>query len=515
MDVGNREWKWKERIGFSNENICNTSGCTRLCCLVHSGGNVRCNETTRPLESAFCEICRPCCETLFIEQQPSKVLEGETARFSITVSGTSTPEFQWQHRGTRQSAPAFSGTHHSSCSDSTTCQGDSCECECHWRNTTNSTATTNTTTGTNTRAITVKNITMSLDGRRTRVRYRRSSNDSWDISNESLFSVTARNAGNSNPSVKHEADATPKLPAWRLCSCGTLRVQQTLGSNRIVGLENGQSPWLAWQNDIKRINLTGDIVAGNSITGLFHGLSKLEGIDNITRLKTADVTDIRNLFSGCESLTKLDISGWDLRKVNQMSNMFEGTTSLSSLKLPATPESSTAVITSSVRFRFTCDVALPAVPINAQYTGVWVNGTDESTSEGLTQIHQSPPPSVAPSHLRFVLSDDNGRQNIELLRPAESEIRTEISEILDNLISETLPLPSASSAANNIIQEFAKRLNDNTEIRGRGSTGQGWTAVTVSGTFNRREMRVQSNQLGLDESTTRLFTLTASLPDEP
>ncbi|MBR7018953.1 MAG: BspA family leucine-rich repeat surface protein, partial [Prevotella sp.] len=50
--------------------------------------------------------------------------------------------------------------------------------------------------------------------------------------------------------------------------------------------------------------------------------------DGLQYLNTSNVTDMSSMFSGCSSLTSLDLSGFDTGKVTDMSNMFSGCSSL-------------------------------------------------------------------------------------------------------------------------------------------------------------------------------------------
>lgn len=57
-------------------------------------------------------------------------------------------------------------------------------------------------------------------------------------------------------------------------------------------------------------------------------------IENITVSKVfpinskSKITNIRNLFEGCNKLTTIDISNWDTSKINNFTQLFDGTTSL-------------------------------------------------------------------------------------------------------------------------------------------------------------------------------------------
>ena len=60
----------------------------------------------------------------------------------------------------------------------------------------------------------------------------------------------------------------------------------------------------------------------------FHEIAAIEGLEN---LNTSEVTDMKEMFRGCSSLTSLDLSAFNTSKVTNMNNMFfrcEGLTAL-------------------------------------------------------------------------------------------------------------------------------------------------------------------------------------------
>ena len=66
---------------------------------------------------------------------------------------------------------------------------------------------------------------------------------------------------------------------------------------------------------------------------LFGECKALKEIDGIAYLNTEQVTDMRFMFSGCRSLTSLDLSNFNTKQVTDMSCMFEECSSLRSLNL--------------------------------------------------------------------------------------------------------------------------------------------------------------------------------------
>ena len=63
----------------------------------------------------------------------------------------------------------------------------------------------------------------------------------------------------------------------------------------------------------------------------FFGFANLSRISGISNLNTDNVTEMYNMFSGCRSLTSLDVSGFNTDNVRHMYNMFFGCSGLTSL----------------------------------------------------------------------------------------------------------------------------------------------------------------------------------------
>ena len=75
------------------------------------------------------------------------------------------------------------------------------------------------------------------------------------------------------------------------------------------------------------------------------GLSSLSAINNIEYLNTEECTDMAEMFSGCSTITKLDLRTFDTREVTDMSAMFSGCGSLT--KIDVTGLFDVANVTSS------------------------------------------------------------------------------------------------------------------------------------------------------------------------
>lgn len=75
----------------------------------------------------------------------------------------------------------------------------------------------------------------------------------------------------------------------------------------------------------------------------FYNLTHLTSVTGISNLNTANVTSFRSTFSGCSSLTSLDLSSLNTSKVKEMNFMFEGCSSLTDLKVGFSTESVTTM----------------------------------------------------------------------------------------------------------------------------------------------------------------------------
>ena len=111
-------------------------------------------------------------------------------------------------------------------------------------------------------------------------------------------------------------------------------------------------PTIYWTGDYDTINISGTDYTGQAdkvnIDGVEYYQLKLDkGLNNdfynfnynpLTNLifkdvDTSNATNMSGMFDGCKSLTSLDISGWETSNVTDMNSMFEECSSLTSLDL--------------------------------------------------------------------------------------------------------------------------------------------------------------------------------------
>ena len=83
------------------------------------------------------------------------------------------------------------------------------------------------------------------------------------------------------------------------------------------------TPWFEDRDKIKKVIFVNEIVP-KSVTGFFMGCTNLTQIENISNLKTDNVTSLAAMFSDCLSLESIDISGFNTSNVKNMKCIFDG-----------------------------------------------------------------------------------------------------------------------------------------------------------------------------------------------
>ncbi|EOB3456322.1 BspA family leucine-rich repeat surface protein, partial [Enterococcus hirae] len=114
----------------------------------------------------------------------------------------------------------------------------------------------------------------------------------------------------------------------------------TIGAGELSGYE--ESPWYSGKVDseaIKKVVLSGKVIAPEDANLLFNGssskghLTNVTEIEGLSQLDTSNVTDMRWMFGNLSSLTSLDLSGFDTSNVTSMYCMFYGMSNVTSLDL--------------------------------------------------------------------------------------------------------------------------------------------------------------------------------------
>ena len=102
----------------------------------------------------------------------------------------------------------------------------------------------------------------------------------------------------------------------------------------IKGSEN--TPWYNKRKEVKKVVFAPSFKKATNITSTsywFFYMENLTTIIGLENLNTSNVTDMKEMFDGCKSLTSLNLSSFNTSKVTDMGWMFLACESLTSLNL--------------------------------------------------------------------------------------------------------------------------------------------------------------------------------------
>lgn len=105
-------------------------------------------------------------------------------------------------------------------------------------------------------------------------------------------------------------------------STGELTIESTSG----VGIINNSIYSVFGDNvasNIKKVTFNNTVEMESNLQSLFRDMKNLESISNINYLDTSNVKYMNGMFSGCSSLTSLNLSTFDTSNVTNMKWMFE------------------------------------------------------------------------------------------------------------------------------------------------------------------------------------------------
>ena len=89
----------------------------------------------------------------------------------------------------------------------------------------------------------------------------------------------------------------------------------------------------AFNSQLTQIIIDPGVIANQDSRSLFSDLIKLKTIQGLENLDTSRVTNMYEMFWGCNDLTSLDVSHFNTSQVTNMSEMFDGCHSLTSLDI--------------------------------------------------------------------------------------------------------------------------------------------------------------------------------------
>ena len=110
-----------------------------------------------------------------------------------------------------------------------------------------------------------------------------------------------------------------------------LHTERTYGMNP----SNNTPDWEPYTRGVTKVVFDASMTSARTTTtyGWFTNMDKLTTITNLEYLNTSEVTEMSQMFYGCEKLTSLDLSHFNTAKVTDMWMMFYECTSLKSLDL--------------------------------------------------------------------------------------------------------------------------------------------------------------------------------------
>lgn len=139
---------------------------------------------------------------------------------------------------------------------------------------------------------------------------------------------TFQNAKKNIPSTAWDVSAAGDRSVVAWIVSGNLHVAST-GK---IAPNSDASCMFAYFTNLTEIDFGGCLDTSNvtNMRNMFYECGSLTGLD-LSGFDTSKVTNMRSMFSSCSSLSKLDLSGFDSSNVRDMKNMFYGCDSLKSL----------------------------------------------------------------------------------------------------------------------------------------------------------------------------------------
>lgn len=101
---------------------------------------------------------------------------------------------------------------------------------------------------------------------------------------------------------------------------------------------NDMSYMFSNMSKLTSVDFTGiDIQGAQDFSYMFAGDTSLKNLQGISTLDTSDGIDFSHIFDGCQSLTSIDLSNWNLSKAKDMSAMFSNCRKLIEVKIDELP----------------------------------------------------------------------------------------------------------------------------------------------------------------------------------
>lgn len=115
---------------------------------------------------------------------------------------------------------------------------------------------------------------------------------------------------------------------WYITNDSTLVIQ----AGKLADTE-GESPWIAYKDKIKKIIIDGEVTLSSQSSYLFQNLSELSKFESIEQLKIVEPTKLNSFFAGGSSLKEIDFSEWNTENVIENDDFFKDCETLETIQL--------------------------------------------------------------------------------------------------------------------------------------------------------------------------------------
>jgi len=146
------------------------------------------------------------------------------------------------------------------------------------------------------------------------------------------------------------------------------------------------------------------------MSSMFSGCNSLTSLD-VGEWDTGAVTSMSSMFSNCNSLTSLDVSGWDTGEVFNMSGMFNSCYSLTSLDVSEWDFSLVTTATNSATIFRYCRGLHGSITLPSTVTQIGANCFGDTRSLKEYHFKSTTPPTLANTNA-FNNMTDFGRKII-------------------------------------------------------------------------------------------------------
>ena len=251
-------------------------------------------------------------------------------------------------------------------------------------------------------------------------------------------------------------------------------------SKVFTGFETGtysasSVPWAAYRSNVKTVTVADAGIAPVSTRNWFYFFTNATSID-LSKLDTANVTDMNSVFYGCESLTTLDLSSFDTRNVSDMRSLFQDCNALTVLDLSSFDTGSTT----NMACIFSECVSLERISLGTGFKWVGWNcyprsGNWESSSTGKVYSAREIPSGVADTYVFKPDTKASAAVNAAS-DPANNDATIAAMTSTGNTQSESA-IQEATEGKPTLEEKTSKKSDVSSELDGVEKEGEGKPAV--------------------------------------